>query len=127
MRWLERFQQWFRLVTDTRPPLTVQRVEDPPDTVLSNYVYLIGEYRQPWSAMFLCPCGCKDVVALSLIRNDRPRWRAREHSNGTVTISPSVWRTKGCRSHFFVQRGKVIWVLASRFDSGGRRTQNPER
>lgn len=83
-----------------------------------RHVYLVGE-RQPWCATFICPCGCKEVIALSLIKDDRPRWRAREHPNGTVSLSPSIWRMKGCRSHFFINHGRVIWALSDQ-DPRGR-------
>jgi hypothetical protein len=49
-------------------------------------------------------------VQLSLLEDSRPRWRVEEHDDGTASIYPSVWRRRGCRSHFFVQRGMVIWV-----------------
>ncbi|MFX8036043.1 DUF6527 family protein [Acinetobacter baumannii] len=25
------------------------------------------------------------------------------------TLSPSIWRSKGCRSHFFVREGLIVW------------------
>ena len=85
-------------------------VEDFPDVLETDRVYLVGDGFTPWSAAFLCPCGCGEVIKLSLIKNDRPRWRVRLHFNGTVTFHPSIWRNKGCKSHFFLRCGRVFWV-----------------
>lgn len=112
MRWFERLQSWIRTIVDSRPPLVMERVDDLPDKVLPGFLYLIGEGKRPWLAKFTCPCGCSNPVSLSLLRDDSPRWRAHVHANGTVTLAPSIWRTKGCQSHFFVRKGKVVWVTS---------------
>ena len=85
-------------------------VEDFPYVLETNRVYLVGDDFIPWSATFLCPCGCGEVIKLSLIKNDSPRWQVKLHFNGTVTFHPSIWRNKGCQSHFFLKRGHVVWV-----------------
>jgi hypothetical protein len=110
MKWLTRLARWFRLVVDARPPWGSKRVDDVPDTVELETVYIVGEGRAPWSAVFVCPCGCQEVISLSLIGDDHPRWRSRLHLDGTVTLSPSIWRKRGCRSHFFIRRGKIVWA-----------------
>ena len=88
-------------------------VEDFPDVLEINRVYLVGDDLTPWSAAFLCPCGCGEVIKLSLIKNDSPRWRVRLHFNGTVTFHPSIWRNKGCKSHFILRQGRAVWVRDS--------------
>lgn len=95
-----------------RTPLRTQHELDMPERLSAGKLYLIGEGEYLWSAAFLCPCGCGEAVQLSLMPDSRPRWRAEEHADGTVSLMPSVWRTKGCRSHFFVRRGLVDWVLS---------------
>ncbi|WP_422846567.1 DUF6527 family protein [Acidovorax sp. M2(2025)] len=57
-----------------------------------------------------CPCGCGQPVELPLIREARPRWSLQVDSDGHPTLSPSVWRSEGCRAHYFVRGGKVVWV-----------------
>src|SRR5258708_27803125 len=109
MRWLEQAARWFRIVLDQRPAWTTTRVAESPEAVVPKVVYLVGESNNPWLAIFVCPCGCEEVISLSLIRNDRPRWRAMLHIDGTVSLSPSIWRKRGCRSHFFIRRGRVVW------------------
>ncbi len=107
---VQRLMRWLGTALDSRPALRSARVEDPPEQVATGFVYLVGD-GVPWSAMLICPCGCNQTIALSLIPNDRPRWRAREHEDGSVSISPSIWRTKGCKSHFFIKRGKIVWAI----------------
>ncbi|WP_373276366.1 DUF6527 family protein [Sphingomonas agri] len=61
----------------------------------------------------VCPCGCQTTIQLSLVPNDRPRWRAQVAENGIISLSPSVWRTRGCGSHFVVRDGKIRWAKPS--------------
>jgi hypothetical protein len=108
---LSHFIRWLRRQFHTAPPsVWPRRLAEPPEAAESGVVYLVGESSVPWCAILRCPCGCGDVISLSLIASDRPRWRARNFWDGTVSLHPSVWRTKGCRSHFFVVRSRVIWV-----------------
>lgn len=102
---------WWSLVefTGLRPGLATVVVEDLPDLLDPDRVYLVGNPDLPWSAALLCPCGCRASIQLSLVPGDSPRWRAKRHLSGSVTLHPSVWRTRDCRSHFFIRRGRVVW------------------
>ncbi len=79
-------------------------------------VYVLGEKQYLWSVALLCPCGCGEALHMSLHDDSRPRWRIRDHRDGTVTLFPSVWRTVGCRSHFFLRRGRVEWCSTWDFE-----------
>ena len=114
MSWLRELGNWLRDVFHTNRPLAVACVEDVPDVVKSGVVYLIGDGPAPWAASFLCPCGCGETISLSLIPTDRPSWRAQVLRNGLITLSPSVWRRQGCRSHFFIRSGRVVWAKTVR-------------
>jgi hypothetical protein len=103
------------------PRYAATSVEDLPDEPEHRIVYLIGDIGTPWSAALVCPCGCKELIQLSLVRNDNPRWRYRWHDDGTVSLDPSVWRTKGCRSHFHIRGGRVVWARDSRAGARLRR------
>jgi hypothetical protein len=106
-----RFQEWVGLAQTVTP----ECVDDLPEILAPRKLYLIGDTgAPPWSAAMLCPCGCGSVIQLSLIRDDEPRWRAKVTSSGVISLHPSVWRTKGCRSHFFVRYGRIVWVKGSR-------------
>lgn len=104
---VERFLDWL----NSQRRLRIMLVEDPPDTLEPGLVYLIGDNPDhPWCAALLCPCGCKADIRLSLIPTDEPRWRVSPSPSDSVTIRPSIWRTKGCRSHFYVFKGRIVWA-----------------
>ena len=90
-------------------PYRSVRVEEMPEAFRPLTVYLCGEGKYLWAAAMICPCGCKEVINLNLLQTVRPRWRVKEHADGTVTLTPSVWRQMGCRSHFVLRRGRVEW------------------
>ncbi len=83
-------------------------IDEVPDSFQHQCLYLIGE-GAPWAAACLCPCGCGEVINLSLLEEDSPSWKLSFDRDGLPTLSPSIWRTKGCRSHFFLRRGRVVW------------------
>jgi hypothetical protein len=85
------------------------RVEDFPDKLQRATIYLAGEGDNLWAASMICPCGCGEVIELNLLRQARPCWDAQEHADGTISLVPSVWRQKGCQSHFFVRHGRIDW------------------
>lgn len=85
--------------------------EDLPEALRTDRIYfLTAEGHTPWSAAFLCPCGCQETIQLSLLPNDSPSWKFSVASNAYVTLHPSVWRVRGCRSHFFIRSGRLVWA-----------------
>jgi hypothetical protein len=108
--WLQRSLKTLSEWLSAQKRLRVVHVEDPPNVLGTGLLYLIGDKAEPWCAALQCPCGCKADVRLSLIPTDTPRWKARRSFAGGVTIYPSIWRTKGCRSHFYVFKGRIVWA-----------------
>ena len=112
MNWIINFWrailQFFGLVG----PYQTEMVTDLPDKLRARRIYLIGEDGEYWFAAMSCPCGCAATIQLSLLPDERPHWRYQQHDNGTLTLQPSVWRTKGCKSHFFVRHGEIDWCKA---------------
>lgn len=66
--------------------------------------------KNKW-VMFRCPCNCGDVVTLSLQPLHRPFWKLSLSPSKRPTLHPSVWRDKGCFSHFWVKDGRVFWCV----------------
>lgn len=94
-----------------RTPKTdlIKMIGDLPDIVEHNTIYITGE-KGRWTYLTMkCPCGCGDIIELNLNSNYRPRWMVTWHGNGNISISPSINRSKKCRSHFFYTKGKVLW------------------
>ena len=85
------------------------RADEMPDSLKPFTVYLCGEGQYLWAAAMICPCGCKEVIQLNLLKEVRPRWTVQQDKDGSVSLMPSVWRQKGCRSHFFVRHGMIEW------------------
>jgi hypothetical protein len=81
-----------------------------PEALEPGINYLVGQREAPWQVALLCPCGCLEVIHLNLLPPGPPLWRVAQDSDGALTVSPSIWRTKGCRSHFWIRRGRVVWV-----------------
>lgn len=107
MRWTWRVA-WCWLLGRPAPLKTV-KVAELPDELEAKKVYVAGENGFEWFAAMLCPCGCGATLHMSLIPGARPRWSLTVHKDGTLTIHPSVWRLKDCRSHFFLRRGLIVW------------------
>lgn len=83
--------------------------EDLPKSLHHKTIYLVYEEKFLWHASMPCPCKCGEILHMNLIPDERPCWQVTIHQDHTVSLFPSVWRQKGCRSHFWFQRGYVIW------------------
>lgn len=85
--------------------------EKPPEDELpSNTIVVIGGDNWAKWVFMKCPCGCKDVITLSLMKSYKPNWDLRMNKKGRITLSPSIWKKDGCKSHFFVKNSKFIWA-----------------
>ena len=105
-RWFERIRRGVRRRIGE---IVYVVVADPPDAPHPGILYIIGEEDTPWCGVLACPCGCGDAIRLSLVARDRPSWRL-VIDNGRPTLSPSIHRVVGCRSHFFLRAGKIVWA-----------------
>ncbi|WP_353477785.1 DUF6527 family protein [Pseudoalteromonas sp. JC3] len=84
-------------------------VNEEPEVIRSKLLYVIGENEFHTYAVMLCPCGCESKIHLNLITNHRPAWQISK--NGKYpTLTPSIWRQVGCRSHFFLRQGHIVWA-----------------
>lgn len=93
-----------------QPPYALELVEGSfPKILHPRVVYVLTEDGDPWEAKFICPCGCGAELELNLLPDTRPVWRVAQGVDGRVTLHPSVWRKVGCRSHFWIRDGAVLW------------------
>jgi hypothetical protein len=113
MRILSYAQRLLERVGMRRRRYRIQRLEELPDIPKPYIVYAIG-YPLVWQAALLCPCGCNDLIQLSLLKADSPRWRLTGGNGKPATLHPSVWRTKGCAAHFILRKGGVVWCSSDR-------------
>jgi len=83
-------------------------IVDMPEKVDSGILYVIGEAGRYWQAAFECPCGCGQTIQVPLTQDAHPRW-IMQGAMSHPTLTPSVHRTFGCKSHFFLRKGQIIW------------------
>lgn len=88
---------------------TYKQIGVEPSLIRNNVIYIVEEGTEAETLIFKCPCGCEAVIYLNLLKDTRPVWEYN-FKRKRITITPSVWRTKGCKSHFIITRGEVIWV-----------------
>jgi hypothetical protein len=92
------------------PPYRTKGVQGQlPATLAARTLYIVQEDGYEEQAAMLCPCGCKQVLHMNLLTDERPCWTVTVHADGTSTLHPSVWRQKDCLSHFWFRQGRVIW------------------
>ena len=99
---------WFKRLTH-RDYYRVVQVSDTPDKLQNKRFYLVGEDDFIWSGVMLCPCGCQETIHLNLLPDGKPKWKHHINNNKAISIHPSIWRTKGCKSHFFLKNGNIKW------------------
>jgi hypothetical protein len=91
---------------------SVQSTEEVPDKI-GKAVYLVGLPKTKW-VVFSCPCGCGEKLSVNLMYSIYPHWQLRLEK-GTISLRPSVWiDNKGCNSHFWIDKNRVIWVYGDR-------------
>lgn len=89
---------------------TVRSVDDIPDYPAPRIIYTIGSIEDSWLLFFRCPCRCGKDIYLNLLEDDSPRWSFRI-TDRRISIAPSVHGLKGCKSHFWIKKGRVIWCF----------------
>lgn len=101
-----------RLLSWWRDDLTVTAIKGDtlPATIKKNTLIHMMDGGESWSAGLNCPCGCGEVIELMLLPNVKPRWDISIDHLNRPTLFPSVWRSTGCRSHFWIRQGKIHWV-----------------
>ena len=86
-------------------------VDDLPSDLKPYVVYVEGRKDEEDFVKFLCPCGCKEAVTLSILSITESNWKIEYKGflKKKVTLIPSINGLIGCRSHFFIRKGEVIW------------------
>lgn len=99
--WIERFSPPRKLITvdgDSLPSHLPRR-----DLVLAR------DDGEDWCVGMRCPCGCGRTIELLVIPEASPRWNVTRDDSGCPTLHPSVHMKNGCKSHFWLHRGRVKW------------------
>jgi hypothetical protein len=83
---------------------TLQRVRYMPSSLAQGVLYVAEEFG---TAAHLCACGCGVKVRTPLGPTE---WSVKETETGP-SLSPSIgnWQ-QACRSHYWIQAGRVHWA-----------------
>ncbi|MFN4175538.1 DUF6527 family protein [Phenylobacterium sp.] len=98
-----------RLRDRLRPDIRVHMVTERPTQLRPHRLYVTRQADGPAFGFLLCPCGCGETLHLRFFGERRPRWQVRHDARGRASVTPSVWRQAGCRSHFILTSGRVRW------------------
>lgn len=109
-----------KFVAWLKPEYKYAYSEDLPEKVDNHVIYIIGDSKEPWLIAFICPCGCGELINLNLLKDADPCWKYSISKN-KISILPSVWRTTGCKSHFYLRKGKIDWALSYTYRSKSKR------
>lgn len=80
-----------------------------PDRLDRKALYIVQEDNYTEQAAMICPCGCRQVLHMNMLPDERPCWSLRKHTNGSHSLHPSIWRNKGCHSHFWFSNNRIHW------------------
>lgn len=106
-----KFSTWLRRTWQSYGPRRRIRIvpgDSLPGKLPSRDLVLARDDGEDWCVGFRCPCGCGALIELLVVEGARPRWDVLIQRN-RPTLKPSVWRNVGCRSHFWVRDGRIIW------------------
>lgn len=109
---LIKFSNWLKALFRKKKyyDFKVVFLEDNPRSIEEKTIYIISDGPKPDTLIFKCPCGCTADIFLNLLTDTRPVWSFEIHAKNEITVSPSIWRQVGCRSHFFIINGNVSWA-----------------
>jgi hypothetical protein len=110
MKWIRKiYLILFNVIQVRLNRYKVIEADDLPDDVSNKEIIVGGGLTKSWVVLLKCPCGCNSLIYLNTLKEEHPSWEVVMNLSG-ISIYPSVWRTKGCKSHFWVKAGKIIWA-----------------
>lgn len=107
---------FFWLIDLWKPKYKTAWIEDLPENLSRKTIYIVGGRAFPFQAVFLCPKDCKEKIFLNLSEQHHrnARWDITEHADHSVSLHPSIWmKTFECGCHYWVKKGRIIWVAHS--------------
>lgn len=112
MKFIRKIAEWLSKQYHfySSPKFKFESVEELPDLIPAKKILVVAEGNQPDSLAFKCPCGCDSTIFLNLLQDAKPCWKYHITKRGNISISPSIWRKVGCKSHFFIRESRIDWV-----------------
>jgi hypothetical protein len=81
-----------------------------PDNLINDIIYIVVDKNHAKWAYLKCPSGCNEIIMLSLNIKEFPSWCVKQDKFGRASITPSIRKLDGCKSHFLIKKGKLIWA-----------------
>jgi hypothetical protein len=106
---LIKFLVWLRLLPRPQYLSYIVSEHPTPDEIKDGMMLVVKDGTLEKWACFRCPCGCGQRIQLSLSQTRRPRWAVLTDWLSRPTVHPSVRQLSGCKSHFWIKRGKIEW------------------
>lgn len=106
---IKKFIQWVLNLFKSKQLYKAKFLDDVPDELASRIIYIIENEGCYWKAVMICPCGCKKILHMNLMKQYYPSWKFQLNKKNIITLNPSINRTVGCKSHFFIRNGKIDW------------------
>lgn len=106
------FSRWWRKIwarIGPRRRVVIIEGDSLPEVMPCRDIVLAREGDEDWCVGMRCPCGCGHVIELLVIPEAKIRWDIHVSSKGWPTLMPSVWLQRGCRSHFWLRAGRIVW------------------
>lgn len=79
-------------------------------TLKPHQIAIVNDQGALKWALVPCPCKCGELIHACLMRSRNPHWELSLEPDGYPTLAPSLWRSTGCGSHFFIRQGNVLWA-----------------
>lgn len=83
--------------------ITPEQVDLAPRPLAPGVLYISHKYRV---ALHLCCCGCGEKVVTPL---SEAEWQLQLR-DGKASLHPSVGNGTACRSHYWIEQNRVVWV-----------------
>jgi Family of unknown function (DUF6527) len=80
-----------------------EEVDLAPKPLAPGVLYISHKYRV---ALHLCCCGCGEKVVTPL---SEAEWQL-EMRDGKASLHPSVGNGTACRSHYWIEQNRVVWL-----------------
>ena len=105
---VRKFLEAFHFVTCSDVTVRFVSRHPNPEQIRSGEMLIVRDKIDKWLC-FHCPDGCGEIIKLPLNPRQRPRWGVSSDWLRRPTVNPSVRQTSGCKSHFWVRKGKIDW------------------
>ncbi|WP_342636246.1 DUF6527 family protein [Pseudomonas sp. OTU750018] len=94
------------------PPrrLVVVEGDSLPHDMPMRSIVLARDGTEDWCVGLRCPCGCGRTIELLVIKEAKPRWDYSIDKDGLPSLMPSIWLKSGCKSHFWLKKGRIHWM-----------------